>query len=166
MRRRREDLAAWEVFEASKNSLEAVADVASAMVRAQADMDRAEIIAQTRAAGAREEAVRATFDARLVQVQSERIRAITEEYQHDFLKRADLETSLALAEAARSEMTQRFADLKLEQEELQKSAAQNWDVRLASVQRRGKTAPKTTPKLDLPEKLETTMYTNVPLDRD
>jgi tRNA pseudouridine(38-40) synthase len=40
------------------------------------------------------------------------------------------------AEAARSEMQQRLASLRTEQHELQRAARQNWDVRLASMQRR------------------------------
>lgn len=150
---------------AEREQAEAVADVASAMVRSQSDIARAEIVAQSRSAGAREEAVRATFDARLVQVQSERIREISEAYQDDFFRRSNLETSLAQAEAARSQMNERFAQLRTEQQELQKSARQNWDVRLATMQRRERT-PMPAPKLDLPETFETTLYTNVPLNRD
>lgn len=150
---------------ADREQSEAISDVAAAMVRAQSDMARAEIIASSRAAGAREEAVRATFDARLVQVQSERIREISEAYQDDFYKRANLETSLAQAEAARSQMNERFAQLKTEQHELQRSARQNWDARLATMQRRERT-PQMHPQLGLPQPLENAMFTNVPLNRD
>ncbi len=149
---------------AEREQEEAIADVTTAMVRSEADMARAEIIARSRAAGAREDAVRATFDARLVQVQSERVRELSELYRDDFFKRSNLETSLAQAEAARSEMADRFAALKAEQAQLQRSARDNWDSRLANMQRRER-APQTTPDLGLPAALEqTTQFTNVPLD--
>lgn len=143
---------------------EAIADVATAMVRSQADMARAEIIAQSRTAGAREDAIRATFDARLVQVQSERVRELSEMYRDDFFQRTNLETSIAQAEAARSEMADRFASLKAEQAQLQRSARENWDSRLANMQRRERT-PLPTPDLGLPAALEeATQITHVPLD--
>lgn len=146
-----------------REEADAVADVAAAMVRAQADMARAEVLAKSRSAGARENAVRATFDARLVQVQSERVRELSDLYQDDFMRRSNLETSLAQAEAARSEMNNRFAQLKSEQIQLQRHARENWDARLAGMLHRSPSQPQ-QPDLDLPEALENVMFTNVPLD--
>lgn len=153
---------------AGREQAEAVADASSATLRSGADIARAELLAQSRAAEARENAVRATFDARLVQVQSERLRDMTQTYRDDIFTRANLETSLAEAEAARSEMQERFAALKAEQFQLQRTARQNWDSRLAGMQRRERTKPP-VPVFGLPADLENLGYqmiTNVPTDRD
>ncbi len=150
---------------ADREQSEAIAEVASAKLRSTSDMKRAEIVASSRSAEAREEAVRALFDARLVQVNSERIRDLTDIYRDDVFKQTNLETSLAQAEAMRSELNQRFAQLKKEQHQLQRSARDNWDHRLANMQRRPQQSPQ-QPNLQLPEELENVQITTVPTDRD
>ena len=150
---------------ADREQSEAIAEVASAKLRTDSDMKRAEIMASSRSAEAREEAVRALFDARLVQVNSERIREMTEFYRDDVFMQTNLETSLAQAEAMRSEMNQRFAELKNQQMQLQRSARDNWDVRLANMQQRPRSTPQ-QPKLELPGELENVQITTVPTDRD
>jgi hypothetical protein len=150
---------------AEREQSEAVAQVAAAKVRTDADFARAEVMAQTRIAQAHEGAVRAQFDARLAQVQADRVREATDAYRDDFFKRTNLEISLAQAEAIRSEMNERFAALKNEQQQLQRAARENWDSRLASMQQR-RPVPTPRPSLSLPEELENVQFTNVPTDRD
>ncbi len=151
-----------------REQAEALADALAASLRSGSDIAKAEILAQSRSAEARENAVRATFDARLVQVQSERLRHTADIYQDDLFKQANLETTLAQAEAARNEMKERFAQLKIEQSQLQRSARQNWDSRLASMQKR-EPAPLPKPQFDLPNDLEDMkqeLLTNVPINLD
>jgi hypothetical protein len=150
---------------AEREQSEAVAEVAAAKVRTEANFARSEVMAQTRIAQAQEGAVRAQFDARLAQAQADRVRLATEAYRDDFFKRTNLEISLAEAEAIRSEMTERFALLRSEQQQLQRAARENWDSRLAAMQQR-RPAPTPLPSLELPSSVENVQVTNVPIDRD
>lgn len=94
-------------------------------------MAKAEVVAKNRSAEAQHEAIKAVFDARIVQVNSERMRDASELFRTELFKVSTLEATLAEAQASRSETAERLAGLRKEQERLQSAAQQNWDARLA-----------------------------------
>ena len=78
------------------------------------------------------DAVKARFNARIHQVKAERVVAEAGEYKAMAIRRTDLASALAQAQAAREESIQKFAVLKKRQSELQRASLVNWSDKLAS----------------------------------
>jgi hypothetical protein len=129
----------------------ALAQADETTAHADAQIDAAQVTAHRRTAEAREQAIRAVFDSRLVQVNSERIRDLTNEYRNTSFRQIHVDTAVAEAKAAREATRNRLADLRQRQGELQNAALKDWlvlaaallDVQLASL-RQHDHAPDTT----------------------
>jgi ElaB/YqjD/DUF883 family membrane-anchored ribosome-binding protein len=100
-------------------------------------MVTAAVAAQRRIAAARASTVRSQFDTRVVETDADRIIQQADALIRSSLQRANAETILAKAEAARSETKQRLARLVKHQETLQRAAVQDWDSRLSKNPKQG-----------------------------
>jgi hypothetical protein len=109
------------------------ADIDAKRTTAQADMD---IIlttnsAKREAAQAYLDAVKARFNARVQQVEAERVIDIAGEQNAMAIKRTDLASALAQATAAREDSSRKLAELQKRQAELQTASMINWSDKLA-----------------------------------
>lgn len=115
---------------ADRDFADAASDAENVAIRTHADMVTAAVVAQRRIAAARASTVRSQFDTRVVETDADRIIQQADALIRSSLQRANAETILAKAEAARSETKQRLARLVKRQESLQRAAVQDWDSRL------------------------------------
>ena len=118
---------------ANREHSEAFADADDAAARAELTIALAEASAHRQIASAREDAVKALFGARVVQVDSDRVRHMTEQYRENFHRNTNLETVIAQAAAARQASQLRLAELQKQQQQLRETALQDWDIRLAGL---------------------------------
>ena len=79
------------------------------------------------------DAVKARFNARVMQVKSERLVTHANQHNATALKRTDLATAMAKAVAAREESSRKLAELQKRQEELQTASMINWSSKLAII---------------------------------
>lgn len=100
-------------------------------VQSRADIATANAVADRATALARETAVKALFDARIAQVNSERILASASDFLDDSFRRRNTQTALSQARAAREYTRVRLTTLAEEQVKLQRAALEDWDARLA-----------------------------------
>ena len=76
-------------------------------------------------------AIKARFNARVQQVQAERVVDMAQEHNNMAIKRTDLASALAKATAAREDSSRKFSELKKRQSELQTASVVNWSSKLA-----------------------------------
>ena len=121
------------VAEANTTKLCEDANIDAKKVTAQADMNivLTANTAKRDSAQAYLSAVKARFNARVQQVKTERVVAMTEEHSVAVAKRTDLASALAKATAAREDSKRRFSDLKKRQAELHTASLVNWSDKLA-----------------------------------
>jgi hypothetical protein len=109
------------------------ADLDAKYATAQADMDiiLASNSAKRDATKTYLEAIKARFNARVQQVEAERVIDIAGEHNVMTRKRTGLAEALAQAEAAREDSNQKLVELQKKQAELQTASMVNWSDKLA-----------------------------------
>ncbi|MHC4359259.1 MAG: coiled-coil domain-containing protein [Planctomycetota bacterium] len=109
------------------------ADIDAQRTTAQADMEiiLTNNLAKREAAQAYLDAVKARFNARVQQVEAERVIDIAGEQNAMAIKRTDLASALAQATAAREDSSRKLAELQKRQAELQTASMVNWSDKLA-----------------------------------
>jgi hypothetical protein len=109
------------------------ADIDAQRTTAQADMEiiLANNLSKREAAQAYLNAVKARFNARVQQVEAERVIDFAGEQNAMALKRTDLASALAQATAAREDSGRKLAELQKKQAELQTASMVNWSDKLA-----------------------------------
>lgn len=78
------------------------------------------------------DAVKARFNARIQQVNAERVVEEASEYKAMAIRRTDLASALAQAQAARAESSRKLAVLKKRQSELQRASLVNWSDKVVN----------------------------------
>lgn len=116
---------------ADRSSSDAVADAEQVAIQAQADTFSAAAEAQRRIATIRANSVKSLFNTRVVEVVTDRVKEKADALVKDSRQRANAETLLAEAEAARDKTKERMARLVKHQVSLQRAAVKDWDSRLA-----------------------------------
>jgi len=76
-------------------------------------------------------AIKSRFNARVQQVEAERVVDMAKEHNDMVVKRTDLASALAKATAAREDSNRKFSELKKRQSELQTASIVNWSSKLA-----------------------------------
>jgi hypothetical protein len=136
------------------------ADIDARHAAAQADMNiiLASNAAKREAAQVYLNAVKARFNARIQQVKAERIIEQAGQENAVALKRTDLATALAEANAARENSARKLAELKKRQSELQVASMTNWSDKLAMVR-------NAAAELDFPEvQVKTQPVVEIPVE--
>ncbi|UCE60081.1 MAG: hypothetical protein JSU63_21885 [Phycisphaerales bacterium] len=122
---------------ADRSNSDALNDAEQVAIQAQADTFSAEVDAQRRIAAARASTVNSLFNTRVVEVDSDRIKEKADALVKASRERANAETILAEAEAAREKTRERLARLVKHQASLQRAAVTDWDSRLAKNSEQG-----------------------------
>ncbi|UCE61766.1 MAG: hypothetical protein JSU63_08450, partial [Phycisphaerales bacterium] len=116
---------------ADRSNSDALNDAEQVAIQAQADTFSAEVEAQRRIAAARATTVKSLFNTRVVEVDTDRIKEKADTLVKASRERANAETILAEAEAAREKTKERLAQLVKHQASLQRAAVTDWDSRLS-----------------------------------
>lgn len=116
---------------AKRSNADATLDAEQVAVWTYADITSAAIDAQRRIAVARASTVQSLFNTRLVEVDADRIKKKAEALVNGSLERANAETILAKANAAREKTKERMARLVTHLESVQRAAVKDWDSRLS-----------------------------------
>lgn len=111
--------------------LNADIDAKQSTVQADTDIALASNASKRESAQAYLDAVKARFQARVHQVQAERVMDLADQYNLAAIKRTDLATTLAEAMAAREDSSKKLTALAKRQNDLQTASMTNWSQRLA-----------------------------------
>jgi hypothetical protein len=122
---------------ADRSNSDALNDAEQVAIQAQADTFSAEVDAQRRIAAARATTVKSLFNTRVVEVDTDRIKEKADTLVKASRERANAETVLAEAEAAREKTRERLARLVKHQASLQRAAVTDWDSRLSKNPKQG-----------------------------
>ena len=109
---------------------DAESDVQQAAVQTFAAMTTASVEAQRRIAAAKSNDVHSMFRTRIVEFDTQKVKRRAEALVKASRERANAETILAQAKAARFDSNKRLARLVRHQETLQRAAVKDWDSRL------------------------------------
>ncbi len=116
---------------ADRSNSDALNDAEQVAIQVQADTFSAKVDAQRRIAAARSTTVKSLFNTRVVEVDTDRIKERADALVKASRERANAETILAEAEAAREMTRERMARLVKHQASLQRAAVTDWDSRLS-----------------------------------
>ena len=140
------------VANANTSKLCGYANLDAELATAQADIDiiLAANSSKRDAAQVYLDAVKARFNARVQQVQAERVINMTEEQTTMTARRTDLASALNQAKAARENTNRKLAVLKKRQTELQTASMVNWSDNLAKFQKSSADFKESILNRDLP----------------